>query len=285
MQKNMYLKMDFCDAGRFPGKIYVYRENDMTDHDIVEIAMEQSAVDLNCRAGDFRKTENVVVVSAQREGARKYLTLPFDCDLVSYGNNIVASVKEELSGTVEAYINRYPAEHCFETPNMHVLNDELQKCGLRICFMAEYFLPKTELLRDLSCDFEMKLLGAADFEDLYTAEWSNALSKERKHLDMLGVGAYDKGKLVGMAGASADCDTMWQIGVDVLPEFRRQGIACALTSRLALEILDRGKVPFYCAAWSNVKSVRNAIKSGFRPAWVEMTARSTEFVAGMNKRR
>jgi GNAT superfamily N-acetyltransferase len=75
---------------------------------------------------------------------------------------------------------------------------------------------------------------------------------------------------------------MWQIGIDVLPAYRRQGIATALTRRLAKEILARGKVPFYCAAWSNVKSVRNAIKSGFRPAWVEMTAKSIETVDGMN---
>ena len=76
---------------------------------------------------------------------------------------------------------------------------------------------------------------------------------------------------------------MWQIGIDVLPEYRRQGIASTLTRRLAIEILKCGKVPFYCAAWSNVKSVRNAIKSGFRPAWVEMTAKPIETVDEMNK--
>ena len=65
---------------------------------------------------------------------------------------------------------------------------------------------------------------------------------------------------------------MWQIGVDVLPEYRRQGIAAALTSRLAQEILLRDKVPFYCAVWSNLKSVRNALKCGFLPAWVELSS-------------
>ncbi len=100
--------------------------------------------------------------------------------------------------------------------------------------------------------------------------------------DVLGVGAYDGERLVGLAGCSADCDTMWQIGIDVLPEYRRQGIASALTSRLAIEILERGKVPFYCAAWSNIKSVRNAVKSSFRPAWVGMTAKSCESVDSMN---
>ena len=101
---------------------------------------------------------------------------------------------------------------------------------------------------------------------------------EGKELDVLGVGAFDGERLIGLAACSADCDTMWQIGIDVLPEYRRQGIASALTSRLAIEVLNVGKVPFYCCAWSNVKSARNAIKSGFRPAWVELTVKSVETV-------
>ncbi|MBQ7379288.1 MAG: GNAT family N-acetyltransferase, partial [Clostridia bacterium] len=116
------------------------------------------------------------------------------------------------------------------------------------------------------------------------SEWGNAILAERKHLDMLAIGAYDGDALVGMAGCSADCDTMWQIGIDVLPAYRKQGIASALTSRLAIEILNRGKVPFYCAAWSNIKSVRNAIKSGFRLAWVEVTAKPCETVDRMNQK-
>ena len=123
-----------------------------------------------------------------------------------------------------------------------------------------------------------------DFRNLYLPEWSNALCKERMQLDVLGVGAYDGDTLVGLAGCSADCRDMWQIGVDVLPEYRRQGIASVLTSTLMREILNRNKVPFYCTAWSNVRSVRNAIKCGFVPAWVEMTAKPAAVVDEMNGR-
>ena len=149
--------------------------------------------------------------------------------------------------------------------------------------MAEYFLPDVNLLSQIDCGYKLRLLTQSDFFDLYLPEWSNALCEKRKALDVVGIGAYDGERLVGLAGASADCDSMWQIGVDVLSEYRMQSIASALTSHLAIEILSRGKVPFYCAAWSNVASVRNAIKSGFRPAWVEMTAKPSEFVDGMNK--
>ena len=255
----------------------------MTNKEILQIAMQQSAYDSNCEAGDFTKTENVIVLSETNANARRYLELPFSCDLVSYGNNIVASVQPEYQSLVEKYIEKYPLEHCFETPNLHVLNEMLMEMGQKICFMAEYFLPDVEQLKELPCEYELRILQQEDFAGLYVPEWSNALCEKRKELDVLGVGAYHEGKLVGLAGCSADCDTMWQIGIDVLPEYRRQGIASALTSRLALEILARDKVPFYCAAWCNLRSVRNAIKSGFRPAWVEVTAKTIEFVNEMNR--
>ena len=256
----------------------------MTNQEILKIAMAQSAVDLCAEPADFEKSENVVVTSRESDGARRYLKLPFSCQLVSYGNNVVASVSPEFREITENYINKYPVEHLFETPHLYVLNEALMAKGQKICFMAEYFLPDVNILRPLDCSYELRVLEQTDFAELYLPEWSNALCKDRKHLDVLGVGAYDNRRLIGLAGCSADCDTMWQIGIDVLPEYRRQGIASALTSRLAIEILKRGKVPFYCAAWCNVKSVRNAIKSGFRPAWVEMTAKSCEMVDGMNER-
>ena len=245
--------------------------------------MAQSAVDLCAEPLDFEKSENVIVTSHENDGARRYLKLPFSCQIVSYGGNVVASVSPEFRGITENYINKYPIEHLFETPHLHVLNDMLMKKGQKICFMAEYFLPDVDALHTLDCPYELRILTQADFSVLYLPEWSNALCEQRKHLDVLGVGAYDGDKLIGLAGCSADCDTMWQIGIDVLPKYRRQGIASALTGRLAIEILNRGKVPFYCAAWCNVKSVRNAIKSGFRPAWVEMTAKPCETVDEMNQ--
>ena len=149
--------------------------------------------------------------------------------------------------------------------------------------MAEYYLPDINKVKPLSCEYSLKILYQEDFAELYRPQWSNALCKDRKHLDVLGIGAYDGEKLAGLAGCSADCDKMWQIGIDVLPEYRRKGIASALTSRLGTEILERGKVPFYCSAWSNIRSVRNGIKSGFIPAWAEMTIKPLEIVQNMNK--
>lgn len=250
---------------------------------MLKIAMRQSAEDIGCTAGDFLKNHNVTVPFHLGVNARKYYKLPITCSLVSYGNNVVAAVTDEVSDAVAAYVGRYEFYHLFETPHMHWLNERLMEKGHKICFMAEYYLFDANRVQDEGCAYKTQILGPSDFETLYVPEWSNALCKERKQLDVLGVGAYDRGKLVGLAGCSADCSDMWQIGVDVLPDYRRRGIASALTAILAREILKRGKVPFYCSAWSNIRSVRNAVKSGFIPAWVEMTAKPIHIVDDLNR--
>ena len=226
----------------------------MTNEDILNIALQQSAYDCNCKSEDFLSAQNVVTISKASSKARKYIPLPLECDLVSYGNNIVAQVSKRTKSVVTEYINKFDVYRCFETPQINDLNDLLTPFDLKVCFMA-----------------------------VYLEQWSNCLTFNDRKRDVLGVGAYDNGKMIGLAGCSADCEMMYQIGVDVLPEYRRKGVASAVTSRLALEILALGKVPFYCAAWSNIKSVRNAIKSGFHPAWVELTVRNNDFVKKLIK--
>ncbi len=255
----------------------------MTQKKIFEIALRQSADDCNCRPEDFLKTVPVVTLSVKNERARKYLPLPLACDMVSYGNNIVAQSGKDLQEPIRAFLQKYPPEHCFETPHLHALEAILEPFGLKICYMAEYFLPELSRLKELPCPYELRVLHQEDFAELYLPEWSNALCEKRRELDVMGVGAYHGEKLIGLAGCSADCAEMYQIGVDVLPEYRRQGVASSLTSRLAIEILKLGKVPFYCAAWCNIKSVGNAVKCGFFPAWAELTARSSDYVDALNQ--
>ena len=243
----------------------------MTNKEILDIALQQSAYDCNCDAADFLSEQDVVTLSKANPKARKYLPLPLECDIVSYGNNVVAQVSERTKSAVSEYINKFDVYRCFETPQINMLNDLLAPFDLKVCFMAEYFLPDVTKLKALGCGYELRVLHKEDFADLYKKQWSNCLTFHDRERDVL----------AGLAGCSTDCEMMYQIGVDVLPKYRRKGIASAVTSRLALEVLALGKVPFYCTTWSNIKSVRNAVKSGFRPAWVELTARNREFANKM----
>ena len=205
----------------------------MTQKDIFDIALKQSAADCSCSPEDFLRTEHVVTEARPNPSARRDRPNPPLCSA------------------------HY---RCFETPYIYELNKALEKFGMRVYKAHSAFLPDLEAVfgADLSCPYETRLLHPEDFTDLYVPAWGNALCEDRKQLDMLGAGAYDGGKLIGLAGCSADGDEMWQIGIDVLPEYRRA-------------IFEHDKVPFYGAAWSNIRSLKNAFRCGFRPAWAEMS--------------
>lgn len=254
----------------------------LTNKDILKIAMEQSAEDIGCRPEDFLDSKNVVVPLKLGPNAKKYYKMPIGCNFISYGSNVVAAVTDETSDIVKEYVGKFEFYHLFETPNLHWLNERLADKGMAVCFMAEYYLPDINRLINHPIPYDIRVLEKGEYEDLYLPSWSNALCADRKQLDVLAVGAYDGGKLVGLAGCSADAEKMWQIGVDVLPDYRRKGIASAITSRIELEILDRDKIPFYCTAWSNIRSVRNAVRSSLIPAWAEMTVKPMDTVKEMN---
>jgi GNAT superfamily N-acetyltransferase len=92
--------------------------------------------------------------------------------------------------------------------------------------------------------------------------------------DMVAAVARLGGEIAGIFGASSDCDTMWQIGVDVIEGKRGGGIGRAIVGRLTTEVLGRGRVPYYSTVVSNLRSSRLALGLGYRPAWVELYARS-----------
>ena len=227
----------------------------------LEIAMRQSARDIGCKPEDFLMDVNTVVISSPRPDAKVYLKKPQDFFLVKYGSCEVVAVNENIYKPMVEYFAK----------NKYLNIADLSDFGLKVSYQTLHYLP-AEHATALTCKYETRLLHPEDFAGLYLPEWGNALCEKRKELDMLAVGAYDGEKLVGLAGASADCGDMWQIGIDVLREYRLQGIAAALTSQLACEIKKRGKLPFYSTSFGNVPSMKNAHKSGFRPAWIQIQA-------------
>ena len=125
----------------------------MTNKEILEIALQQSSYDCNCEADAFMSEQNFVTISKKNAKARRYVPLPLECDLVSYGNNIVAQVSERTKSAVSEYINTFDAYRCFETPQINMLNDLLAPFDLKVCFMAEYFLPDVTKLKELECGY------------------------------------------------------------------------------------------------------------------------------------
>ena len=122
-------------------------------------------------------------------------------------------------------------------------------------------------------EYEIRWYEGKDIEQFRADErFKEAYSFCEEAPDVLGVGAYKDGEILGMAGASADSPIMWQIGINVMPEAEGLGIAKMLVTLLKNEIIRRGILPFYGTAISHLASQSVALGSGFHPAWIELAA-------------
>ncbi len=117
--------------------------------------------------------------------------------------------------------------------------------------------------------------------NFYEGEFSNAICDRFRpeRPEVLAVVALDGEKIIGMAGCSADVADLWQIGIDVLPEYRGHGVARTLVTLLRDEAFRRGAIPYYGTSLSNLASWKTALSSGFEPAWVETEAREDKDTA------
>lgn len=247
----------------------------MNNKDILRIAMEQSAIDFNCAIDAFVNSGNTVVISKLKEGAKKCYKKPHFCSFAYYGSGLVVSVDKQIKEFISEFVNRHPNYTSFDAPQLIFLNKELEKYNMCVCHIAEFFLPDIEKQVLVNKNVDVVVLSEEEIPLLYKDDrfhmalgYNNDTSKK----DVLAVVGYIDGKIVGVAGASNYSETMYNVGIDVLPEYRRLGVATTLTKILTDKIINRGKVPFYCTAWSNIPSKNNAIKSGYRNAWVEMAA-------------
>ena len=79
---------------------------------------------------------------------------------------------------------------------------------------------------------------------------------------------------IAMVGLSDDSPIMRQIGIDVLPAFRGEGIASALVRDAARLTLAEGYLPFYGTSPSHMLSQRVALNAGLVPTWWEYVSTS-----------
>lgn len=249
---------------------------DLDNKEIMKIAMEQSAIDMNCSVEDFQNPDSSVIISNHlNNGAKKCYKNKHFCSFAYYGDGLVASVDKQIKGFIDEYTKKHLPFRCFDSPQIIVLNQELEKYDKCVCFIAEFFLPDLEKEVQINDDIMIRILDEEEIPTLYNDkrfDMALGYGQEGETKDVLAVVGYIDGVIAGVASASNDCDTMWQIGIDVLPQYRKKGVASTLTKILTDEVVKRGKVPYYCTAWSNIASKRNAIKCGYRTAWIEMTA-------------
>lgn len=76
-------------------------------------------------------------------------------------------------------------------------------------------------------------------------------------------------EIIGLAGAEMETEKLWEVGIDVKPEYRKSGLGTKLVSNLTADIIKQGAVPFYSASVTNLGSQMVANRSGYIPCWID----------------
>ncbi len=246
----------------------------MTFDDCKKIAVAQVAADYGIDVSAF--DGGVHVFTARKFGSRALKTKtgkPF-LDMIYFGDGLVAVADESIIRYVEEYLSRCgkDAFRAFDAPDIFELNELALRRGYTVGEMAQGFLP-TEIFPLSDGDGAFLTLYDRDINELYAyKEFTEALcySTTAPRRDVIAVAYRVDDRPVAVAACSNDGEKMYQIGVDVLPEYRRRGLATSLVKRLTSIIIDKGKCPYYRCAWSNIPSRRTALACRYADAWVEL---------------
>ena len=228
----------------------------MTNKDIYRIAINQLSVDYNCTPDDFFKNGVIFTEAKRQEGRREMPFLEPRLEVITLGRSVIVNASKSIMSYVKG---RFEGKSRYE-----ILTDSL------VYGVNPYYLPDIEKISSVDNQkFAFQLIDT-NITKYYVLEgFDNALQYNinSKRPEMLAAVAFDNKKIAGIACASADSKTMWQICVDVLPEYRGHEIAVKLVNMLTIKTLERGIVPYYTTDCGNVSSQRVAVKCGYIPAW------------------
>ncbi len=236
-----------------------------------DILMRQLALDFCCSPEEAADGDNHFRIYEKLPGRRCFQE-HHACflKLAIVGGKLLFAGQEEILDWCRARYAADSAAWFLEAKNLRQLNDRLHAAGWQIETVHPFYIAEQpSALPEMP--FALRFYEAAEIEQFRGDErFGEAFCFDPSAPDLLGVAALDGERILGMAGASGDSPTMWQIGINVLPEARGRGIAKTLVSALKNEVFRRSILPFYGTSFSHLASQRTALAAGFLPAWVEL---------------
>ena len=238
------------------------------------ILTRQLAADFCCCEHDVLDAQHHFTVFTPHPDRRQYLEVT-PCILkiaVVNGKLLFTGRADVIARCREAFVNA-SAPWFMEAGSIRDLDALLMNFGARVDRTRPYYICDAAAPVDTH-SFDIARYDADAIQRLFrgNAQFHNAYGFEETAPDVVGVSASVDGKLLGMAGASADSPFLWQIGIDVLPEARGQGIAKMLVALLRNDIIAAGRLPYYSTGIAHIASQRVALRAGFLPAWFEIVA-------------
>lgn len=233
----------------------------MTKREMYEIVQNQLAIDLNCTVEDLNgeKDSFIFVEARDNPGRRPFIRGEQYFEMLTMGKSIIVSATPKRLKYVKEQLAEKSRDEAYAMP-----------------FISDYamnYLPDLDNLKHLSApdDFLYETIEKSEISKLHELNGFNyAIQHNLNHpIQNTLVFLAKKGNaVIAMASASAWCSKMWAIGVDVLSEYRSNGLAVYLVNALAIEILKRNIVPVYSTTACNIASQKVAYRAGFMPAWM-----------------
>jgi GNAT superfamily N-acetyltransferase len=242
---------------------------------MITTAKRTVATDMACSPKDFDKPGVTVVEYRSLPGRRQFPEPSRQLMIVTFGAGAVISCAPSRMPWVMDHLSRRRPDELFAAEAIARMYAIVSSEGQWLSGPGPRYLCSAETLRPcaLADRVQLRTYAGADVGQLFEhAGFHNALEYRLTGLrpDVLACAAFHASKPVGIAGVSADCDAMWQVGIDVVAEWRGRGIGAALVSRVTRMVLDAGRVPYYATGMDNIASQRLAIGVGFWPAWTEL---------------
>lgn len=244
---------------------------------IKEKLYKQLAIDYCCQVSDIKDDKNHFTEYKKLEGRRKFEEAD-DCVLkvIAVKGKLIFTGKKSIVEVCRKQFSSKSGNWFMDVVNFRELDKILKKDGYRVKTAHPFFIPKDDHVHEIN-GVEIKKYNQEEilqFKDDDRFDEAFCFSEESP--DVLAVAAIIDNEIVGMAGASADSPSFWQIGINVNKNFEGRHIASGLVSTLKADILQKGIVPYYGTSFSNLASQHVAAKAGFKVAWVELLTERKE---------
>lgn len=252
----------------------------MNDAKLRNMLQVQFTRDYNCFLEDFENTNTLITSKTRHPERRLYEDEDSIADLLIHEGKLIVSVAEEFFDDAEEYFDNAEGEWFLDTDEVIAFDRVLGRHGYEAGSIRTGFIPRSESAVKQAAErpFNLKILQGRELNPFRDDDrFGEALLFSKTTPDMLAVAAYsDSGGLLGLAGASRNCASMWEMGVNVLPEARNDGVASALIAALAVEVLKGGRLPYFNTCTSHLAARRAALDAGLYPAFCELRSRRAE---------
>ena len=247
----------------------------------LNIVKKVLALDFACEERDFDEEGVFIHEASEMRGRWRLPSREKSLMVATMGSGVLIGCSAGRLGWVKANLRGLSPDNIFDISTVARLQNYVSHDNQEIRLELKYIcVPDTFKPYVPSEDIEINLAEGEKQLELYNDKrFPNTLGHSNNPR-RAAVFATCNSNITGVAAASADCDVMWQIGVDTLPAYRNRGIGKATVSALTENLLSKGILPYYSTRFFNIASRRTAISLGYRPAWVELYSRELKTEGG-----